>query len=311
MRIPLSRSTFLLLAGGLAAIAVLSGSCFVVDATEVAVRTRFGRPVEEIRQPGLHLKLPLADAVARLDARLLQFDTPTAEFLTQDKKNVVVSSFVLWRIDEPLHFLKTLYTRESAEARLSDLVASETGTALGNAPFARLISATPGEAHLDEVARAIASRVGEKAQADYGIRVVELRINRLSFPDQNLASVFSRMRSERERIAKRFRSEGEEEATKIRSQAELERTRLLAEASRQAAELKGKGEAEATRIYAAAIQRDPELYRFLRTLEAYDKMLDARTTMILPADADLLKLLVNGLPPAHTDTRAPGPKGSR
>jgi membrane protease subunit HflC len=303
-----SRRSVVLLGVGAVAATVLAGSFFVVDATEFAVRTRFGRPVEEIRRPGLHGKVPLVDAVTRLDARLLQFDTPTAEFLTQDKKNVVISSFVLWRIADPLQFLKALYTRESAEARLSDLFASETGTALGNAPFSRLISAVPGEARLSEVVRAIAARVRGRARADYGIDVVDYQINRLSFPEQNLASVFNRMRSERERIAKRFRSEGEEEATKIRSQADQDRTRLLAEASQTAAELKGRGEAEAARTYAAAIRRDPEFYRFLRTLEAYDKMLDGKTTMILPADAELFKLLVDGLPRSAGVAR-PAPKG--
>src|ERR1700675_4381568 len=126
---------------------------------ELCVRARHGRPGEESRKPRLHGKMPLVDAVTRLNARLLQFDTPTAEFLTQDKKNVVISSFVLWRIADPLRFLTALYTRESAEARLSDLFASETGTALGNAPFSRLISAVPGEARLSEVVQAIAARV--------------------------------------------------------------------------------------------------------------------------------------------------------
>jgi membrane protease subunit HflC len=269
---------------------------YVVDATEYAVRTRFGRPVEVVQSPGLHFKLPLVDEVTRLDARLLYFDPPTAEFLTEDKKNVVVSPFVVWRIEDPLRFLQKLYTRENAESRLSDLVASEMGTALGRLPFSGLVSAVEGEAHFAAASAAIAERVRKRASEDYGLRVADVGIRRLAFPDQNREAVYSRMRAERERIARRFRSEGEEEAIKIRAEADQERTKLLADAYRTSAELKGRGEAEAARVYADAVNRDPGLYRFLRTLESYDKVLDEKTTLVLPADAPLLRLLTAGPP---------------
>ena len=280
--------------GAVLALAALSRAPYTVSATEVAVRTRLGRPVEIVREPGLHLKLPLVDEVTRLDARLLTFDAPTAEFLTQDKKNIVVAPFVLWRIAEPLRFMQTLYTRQAAEARLADLTASEIGAALGVIPFSRLVSAAPGEARLASVVDGILARVKERAASDYGVEVADLRIRRMAFPEQNLTSVFERMRSERERMAKRFRSEGEEEALKIRADADKERAQLLAEAYRKAATLKGEGEAEAARIYAQATAKDPELYRFLRTLQAYDKMFATKTTVVLPADSELLRLLTEG-----------------
>ena len=292
---PLMRSSHALIAAlVLVALFLLSSVPFVVDATECAVRTRFGRPVEVIQQSGLHFKLPLVDEVTRLDARLLYFDPPTAEFLTEDKKNVVVSPFVVWRIDDPLRFIQKLYTRENAEARIADLVASELGTAVGRVPFSRLVSAVAGEARLAETSAAIADKIRQRAAADYGVKVVDVGLRRLAFPDQNQEAVFNRMRAERERIARRFRSEGEEEAIKIRAEADQERTKLLAEAYRTGAELKGKGEAEAARIYTAAVSRDPDLYRFLRTLESYDKVLDEKTTLILPGNSQLLRLLTEG-----------------
>lgn len=282
------------------ALALLFGAPFVVDATQCAVRTRFGRPVEVIRQPGLHFKLPLVDEVTRLDARLLYFDAPTAEFLTEDKKNVVISSFVVWRIEDPLRFVQKLYTRENAEARIADLTASELGTALGRVPFSRLVSAAENEAHLGETSAGIADKVRQRAAEDYGVTVVDVGIRRLSFPEQNREAVFNRMRAERERIARRFRSEGEEEAIKIRAEADQERSKLLAEAYRVSAELKGKGEAEAARIYADAAGKDPGLYRFLRTLESYDKVLDEKTTLILPGNSQLLRLLTEGPSGGHS-----------
>lgn len=294
----LSRSRLLRAIAVLMAIIVLAGIPFVVDAGQCAVRTRFGRPVEVIREGGLHFRVPFIDDVTRLDARLLYFDPPTSEFLTEDKKNVVISSYVVWRIEDPLRFLQKLFTRENAEARLGDLVASELGTALGRVPFSRLVSAAAGEARLAQTSAAIADRVRTRAAEDYGVRVVDVGVRRLAFPEQNQEAVFNRMRAERERIARGFRSEGEEQAIKIRAEADQERTRLLAEAYRTAAELKGKGEAEAARIYAEAVSKDPDLYRFLRTLESYDKVLDEKTTLILPGDSRLLRLLTEGPPPA-------------
>lgn len=281
-------------AGALAVLIVLSRIPFVVGATEFAVRTRFGRPVAVVTEPGLSARVPLVDDVARIDARLLYFDAPAAEFLTNDKKNIVVAPFVLWRVADPLRFLQTLVTRESAEARLADLVASETGAALGAVPFTRLVSAVDGEADLAGVVAGIGEGVRRRAAADYGVRVVDVRLKRIAFPEQNLLSVFGRMRSERERIARRFRSEGEEAALKIRAEADRERTRLLAEAYRKAEEEKGAGEAEAARIYARATSQDPDLYRFLRTLRAYEKILDEKTTLVLPGDSDVLRILTDG-----------------
>jgi membrane protease subunit HflC len=291
----IERRTSLAYAGfAMLALLLLSSAPYVVDATQSAVRTRFGKPVEVIREPGLHFRLPLVDEVTRVEARLLYFDPPTAEFLTEDKKNVVISPFVIWKVDDPLRFIQKLYTRENAEARIADLVASELGTAFGRVPFSRLVSATEGEAHLSDTAAAIAERVRQRAASDYGLAIVDLGIRRLAFPDQNREAVFNRMRAERERIARRFRSEGEEEAIKIKAEADQERTKLLADAYRTAAELKGKGEGEAARIYAEAIGRDPDLYRFLRTLESYDKILDDKTTLVLPGNSALLRLLTEG-----------------
>lgn len=286
-----------MVAAGAVLLLLIARVPYVVEATEFAVRTRFGRPVAVVTEPGLHARVPLVDDVARLDARLLYFDPPAGEFLTNDKKNIVVAPVVLWRIEEPLKFLQTLVTRESAEARLADLVASETGAALGAVPFTRLVSATEGEADLAGVVAGIGERVRARAAADYGVKLVDVRLKRIAFPEQNLLSVFGRMRSERERIARRFRSEGEEAALKIRAEADREKTRLLSEAYRKAEEEKGAGEAEAARIYAKATNQDPELYKFLRTLRAYESILDEKTTLVLPGDSDVLRLLTDGAAP--------------
>lgn len=284
-----------LVLGGLLLLAT-AASPFVVDATEYAVVTRFGRPVRTVLEPGLHLRLPGVDNVVRIDRRLLLTEPPVSEYLTLDKKNVIVRPFLAWRVKDPLRFLQTVLVRDAAEARLTGVTGSELGAALGAVPFDALVSTDAARMRLGEIAAGVEARVRETAERDYGIELVSLRIERLAFPQQNEAAVFQRMRAERERIARQSRSEGEEASLKIRAEADRERARLLADAERQAAEIRGKAEAEAARVYADALQEDPEFYRFVRTLSAWDRILDEKTTLVLPADSPLLRDLTKGPP---------------
>ncbi len=269
-------------------------SAIVVDTTEYAVVTRFGRPARTYTTPGLHFRIPLVDQVIRLDARLLLTEPPPAEYLTLDKKNVVARTFLAWRVDDPLRYLQTVAVRDAAEARLAAVTSSEIGAAFGSVPFEALVSAEAGKMRLGAILDQVENRLRETAAREYGVRLVALRVERLAFPQQNEASVFQRMRAERQRIAKQFRSEGEEQSLKIRAEADSERARILAEAGRKAADIRGQAEAEAARVYADAVAVDPEFYRFVRTLEADEKIIDKDTTVILPADSPLMKGLLGG-----------------
>ena len=280
----------------LAALVALAAFCspFVVDTTQNAVVTRFGRPVRTCTTPGLHWKVPIVDQVVRLDARLLMTEPPPAEYLTLDKKNVVARTFLTWRVGDPVRYLQTVQLREAAEARLAAVTSSEIGAAFGSVSFDALVSTDGAKMRLRPIVDAVEQRVRDTAAHEYGVDLVSLRVERLAFPQQNEASVFQRMRAERQRIAKQFRSEGEEQSLGIRAEADRERARLLAEAERKAAEIRGGAEAEAARIYADALATDPDFYRFVRTLEAYDKIVDKDTTVILPADSPLMKGLLGG-----------------
>jgi membrane protease subunit HflC len=275
-------------------VAIAVGSAFVVDTTEYAVVTRFGRPVRTYTTPGLRFRIPFVDQVVRLDARLLMTEPPAAEYLTLDKKNVVARTFLTWRLDDPLRYLQTVQLRDAAEARLAAVTSSEIGAAFGSVPFDALVSTDADKMRLGAIIDQVERRVRDTAAREYGVNLVSLRVERLAFPQQNEASVFQRMRAERQRIAKQFRSEGEEQSLKIRAEADRERARILAEADRKASEIRGQAEAEAARIYADALAADPDFYRFVRTLEAYDKIIDKDTTVILPADSPLMKGLLGG-----------------
>jgi len=275
-------------------VAIAVGSAIVVDTTEYAVVTRFGRPVRTYTTPGLRFRIPFVDQIVRLDARLLMTEPPAAEYLTLDKKNVVARTFLTWRLDDPLRYLQTVQLRESAEARLAAVTSSEIGAAFGSVPFDALVSIDVDKMRLGAIIDQVEQRVRDTAAREYGVKLVSLRVERLAFPQQNEASVFQRMRAERQRIAKQFRSEGEEQSLKIRAEADRERARILAEADRKASEIRGQAEAEAARIYADALAADPDFYRFVRTLEAYDKIIDKDTTVILPADSPLMRGLLGG-----------------
>jgi membrane protease subunit HflC len=160
---------------------------------------------------------------------------------------------------------------------------------------------------LDDVVGDVALKCRKRLLESSGIELVDVRLKRISLPAQVRESVFNRMRAERARMARRYRAEGDEEATKIRAEANKQKTITLADAYAQAEQTRGKAEAEATKIYAAAHQADPEFYELTRTLEAYRKFLDEKTTILLSSDSDLLKYLTSGAAPKAPPPPAPEP----
>jgi len=203
---------------------------------------------------------------------------------------------VVWKISDPKRFLQTVGDIVTAEMRLHDIVWAALAAELGNVELSGLVSAEPGRVKTGEVLARVLAIAGGVAREQFGIEVADVQIKRLNFPEQNKQSVFARMRAERERIAKQYRAEGEEQAMRIRAEADRQREILLAEAYREAEKLKGHGDAEATRIYGEAYSRDPQFYKLVRTLDAYRKILDDKTSIILSSDSELLKLLTQGRP---------------
>lgn len=277
---------------------------FPVDTTEYVIVTQFGNPVRAITAPGLYTKLPdPVQSVIRLNNRLRLYTLSQAEFLTQDKKNVVVESYATWRVTDALLFYKSVRDAPGAEARLADILTSELGVALGKYDLSSLVTVDAAAMQLptmmDQVTANLGSRTGQ-----YGFGVTDVRLKLITYPEANQASVFQRMRAERERIARQLRSEGAEEAAKISAQAETEAATIRAEAEREAESIRGEADAEAIRIYAQAYGRDEEFYRFIRTLQSYGKFVDEGTTLILPADSELLQFLnpnaIDGAPTVET-----------
>ena len=263
---------------------------FAVDVTEFGLVTRFGSVVRVVHEPGLHIKAPF-DIVVSLDKRLTFSRPAPAEYLTVDKKNIVVESLVTWRVTDPKRYLVTLATRSAADPRLADVMLGEVGSVLGTHPAASLIAPDGNTQRFRNIVGEIRERVAAYARTAYGIDVIDVELLRLSLPEQNRIPVFERMKAERGKMAKEYRTAGELQGRKIIAQADREKTHIEAEAYSQAQRVKAEGDAESTRIYSVAFSRNPAFYKFLRTLQAYEKFMDENTTLFLPADSEVLRVL--------------------
>lgn len=278
----MKNSTFIIIL--ILALIVIGLVTFTVDETRQAVVIQMGKPVRTITESGLHFKAPFPiQSVVVFEKRILDYDAAPTEILTRDKKNLVVDNYAKWRIINPLKFYVTVHDENGAQARLDDIIYSELRVQLGLHDLEEIV--TTNRAELMTI---VTTASNDKAQ-DYGIEIVDVRIKRADLPEQNERSVYERMRAERKRIANMYRSEGEEEALKIRAVTDSLKVILMAEAYRQSQILKGEAEAKAIEIFAQAYGKDADFYEFLRTLEAYRKIIDSNTVVVLPPDTELLK----------------------
>lgn len=288
----MTRAAIAGLAALVVAVIVAFASLFTVDQTDQALITEFGRPVRVIEQPGLHSKLPFVQSVIGFDRRLLYLGTPSEEVILGDQRRLIVDSFTMFRISDPLRYYQAVGAGERAvEIRLNAIVSSAIRRALGTRTLPDVLSADR-----DRIMANIRDQVNEEMRG-FGVIVQDVRIRRADLPRENTEAILSRMQSERQRVAAQARAEGAEASQKIRADADRDRTVLLAEAQASAEQLRGEGEAEASRIYAAAFSQDPTFFGAWRRLEAYREALaSGRTRLILTPEDDFLRYLLS--PPA-------------
>jgi membrane protease subunit HflC len=264
---------------------LLAASIFTIDETEQAIVLRLGKYVRTVKDPGLKFKWPFIQSVQKFEARVLEYDAAAAKIITSDKKHLLLDNYARWKIVDPLKFRQSVHSEAAAQQRLDDIVFSEIREELARHTLTQVVS----------VERAgIMDRVQQQCDAkarEYGIQVLDVKIKRADLPDDVRHSVYARMGAERQRMAKKYRSEGEEEALKITAATDREKRTLLAQSYMEAEKLKGQADAEAIKIYAEAFQKDPEFFAFVRTLEAYEKSLASRTTVVLPSDSEFFQYL--------------------
>ena len=261
--------------------------------TEFVLITQFGKPLYTVADAGLHVKWPFQTATY-FDRRLRIYNPRPSEFLTRDKKNLVIESYVAWKIQDPKRFVETVGDPIAAEMRLHDIVWSGLSAALGTHDLESIVSTNLQTVRAQEMLDHLSDLTDRAALTQYGIEVMDVRIKRLNLPEQNKQSVYARMRAERERIARQYRAEGEEQALSIRADADRQKEEILSVAYKQAEKTKGEGDAESTRTYSQAYSKNPRFYKLLRTLESYKKIFDDKTTAILSSDSELLKVMMHG-----------------
>lgn len=258
---------------------------YTVDEREQAIITQVGEFKRAVTTPGLHFKKPFIEKVTRFEKRILSTDAAPGQYLTLDKKRLVVDFLARWKIEDPLIFFKSVRNLFSANTRIEDIVYSELREELATHNINEVI-AENRELIMDEVKEGSREKLKE-----YGIELIDVRIKRADLPSEVQQSVFDRMVAERQRISKRYRSEGEEESAKIRAETNKQKEIILAEAYAKSEKVKGAGDKAATKIYSDSYSRDPEFYEFMRKLDAYDKIIDEKSVIFLPLDSNLLDLI--------------------
>ena len=286
----MKRSSIIISALSFIAVIIISQSIYVVSEIERAVKLRFGEIVEFDVQPGLHFKWPIVNSVKYFDGRILTLDAVPQRYLTSEKKALMVDSFIKWRIKD---VAKYFTTTGGDEERAKRLLSQRVDTGLRNEFGVRTVKeVVSGER--DQLMNSLASSLDTIAQQELGVEVIDLRVKKIDLPSEVSDSVYNRMRTERERLARELRAQGNEVAEKIRATADKDKTIILADAYREAEETRGNGDAKATATYAEAYSKDPEFYDFTRSLKAYQATFQSKGDILLiDPDSDFFKYLNN------------------
>ncbi|WP_429884799.1 protease modulator HflC [Geoalkalibacter halelectricus] len=300
----------LLIIVAVAVFVLAKGSIFVVDEGEQVLVTQFGKPVGDIRQAGLHFKIPLVQELHRFQRRIMQWDGDPNQIPTKDMRYIWVDVTARWRIADPLLFYTTVANERGAQSRLDDILDSVVRDAVSGHLLVELVRGTdyiPPRGAEEEVfeiegekidvdtligREVILAELLEKASQstpEYGIDLIDLQIKRINYVEQVRQRVYERMISERKQVAAEYRSEGEGERADILGQMGRELRTIESEAFRQAEEIRGNADAQAARIYADAYNRDREFYAFVRSLEAYRNSIQGNSRLVISTDSDFYK----------------------
>lgn len=290
-------------------------SAFVVEETNQAIITQFGRPVGvPINDPGVHFKMPFIQDVQFFDKRFLEWDGDPNQVPTKDKKFIFVDSFARWKITDPLQFFRRLRDERGAQSRLDDILDGETRNAIASHDLVEIVRTTNREPVLDtlimdmsdeelleriEIGReSIQKLILQNANArasDLGIEILDFRLKSINYVPDVQTRVYERMVSERNRIAEMFRSEGQGEAFRIAGEKDRELFEIYSEAEKTAQEIRGRADARAASIYASAYNRSAQsrdLYDFMKTMETYVNTFDENTTIVLSTRSEFYKYLM-------------------
>lgn len=280
---------------GLMILSLLFFKAFILPVPEgySAVTTKFGKPESIVKESGPRFIWPWPIGKAYLfDSRKRVYNTKFTQTLTRDKKSIILLTYIIWQIEDPLMFMQSVGNSDNAEAKLDSIISSSKNNVVGGYDLESLVSTNREELKLEEIEAKIKSDVAQSASQNFGIMVSELGIKRLAYPEKNVEAIFGQMRAERNKVAAKYRAEGRMKASMILSESELEISKIKAEAGKKAAEIKGQADREAAEILAKAHLESKEYFKFIKSLETAQKISGPGSTFILRSDQQPFKTLL-------------------
>ena len=275
-------------------IVVAFGFMFIVSEGEYAIVTRFGASRAEITNSGVYFKLPWPfEQVNKIDARKQYMDTGYVETLTRDKKNIILQTYIVWNVEDPLKYYMSLGDKTTAEKYLGDLMANVKNNIMGNYDLSAVVSLEADDIKIDEIEEGLMAGIGSHAKEQYGINIDRVSLKRLGLPETNILSVYEQMKSDRQKYIDKLIAEGTRDANIITSNADVEAARIVAQGREEAANIDAETERLVSEIYANAHKQDPELYKFLRELVSIENSVDENTTLVLRIDEPPFDVLRN------------------
>ena len=303
-------SAFIII-GIIVIVLVFGGVFYIVNESEQVVITQFGKPIgDPITTPGLKIKKPFLETANYFDKRFLAWDGEPKQVSTRDKRFININTYARWRISDPLQYAKRLFDESKALTRLGSVLEGATQNAIANHDLIELVRSSNREYMgnneedneqsskektiikngRDELTREILN-LAQNSTKDLGIEILDFQFKRINYVPEVRSKVYERMISERKRIAEEFRSQGAGQAARISGQKDRDLKEITSDAYRRSQEIKGRADAKAANIYAAAYNKDPAFYRFMKTMEVYKTTLDKETVLVLSTDGEFLKYL--------------------
>jgi membrane protease subunit HflC len=284
-RLPLWRLLFrVALAVIIVGLLVAYSMCFQVAEGYKAVVTRFDRPVRSVNQAGLYWKWPWPIEEARqIDVRRELHNTPFTATFTRDRRNVVLETYVVWHVEDPLLYLQSVGTRKDAEEKLNGIVVHYKNEELGRYDLSALVSTKPEEIQTPQIEQAMLADVSKEARQKFGIEVEQVGIKRIAYPEENIPAVLEQMKAERRAEADTLRSQGASKAAEVRNAAETEKAKILGEGVQQAGDIRAEAVAAAAKIYREATL-DPQFYEYWKKLQTFKQVVGEKATLILRTD---------------------------
>ncbi|MDZ7618896.1 MAG: protease modulator HflC [Patescibacteria group bacterium] len=290
----LSRMVFALI---VVALLVAYGASYTVQEGTSAIVTRFGRPVQVRTEPGFYGKWPWPiEQVHAIDMRYRYYNTPFSATFTRDRKNIVLATYVVWRVDNPLLFFQAIGTPDEAEKKLDGIVSAAKNFQMGNYELASLVSTVPGEIRTPEIEERVLAYVQERTEKPFGVAIEQVGVKRIAYPEENMEAVLEQMRAERRSEAGELRPKGTKEAQAIRNEGMVQAEQILRAAREEAGTIVGRAEQQAAEAYAKAHQLDPDFYRFWRSMQVIRNTLGAKSTVILRSDQEPFRELFESSP---------------